>query len=147
KAEAFLSSRGFSPSGFQNLTLFDPDGQARLYLERELGLREANRLMQHEAPVWRWRARWFRPPEKQEWIVRLRPDGQLIGFERRVEENAPGARLDAAAARQLAAAFLAERTQHPVKLIAEQRESRPARDDYVFTWEREDFRAKDATLR
>ena len=61
RAEAFLFARGLHPERLRNLTLFDDDSDARLYLERELGLPEANRLMADAAPVWRWRARWFQP--------------------------------------------------------------------------------------
>src|SRR5215813_4288251 len=71
RATEFLNQRGLSPAGFRNLTLFDPDEEARLYLERELGLEEANRLMASKVPVWRWRARWFRPPDKEELVVFL----------------------------------------------------------------------------
>src|SRR5207344_2881703 len=59
-AETFLTQQDLSTQGFRNLTLFDPDDDARLYLERELGLEQANRLMQDQVSVWRWRARWFR---------------------------------------------------------------------------------------
>ncbi|MDX1979393.1 MAG: CPBP family intramembrane glutamic endopeptidase, partial [Bryobacteraceae bacterium] len=147
EAEAFLQGQGLATKGFRNLTLFDPDEQARLYLERELGLQQANRLMSGEVPVWRWRARWFRPPGKEEMIVHLRPDGRLVSFEHRVLESAAGARLDPAAARSIAETFLRARTSQPMKLIAEQRESRPGRDDHVFTWEQENFKAGEATLR
>ncbi|HSB17124.1 MAG TPA: hypothetical protein VLE22_21925, partial [Bryobacteraceae bacterium] len=61
-AEDFLRGQGLSTTGFRRLTLFDPDDTAKTYLERELGLDQANRLMQERVPVWRWRARWFRPP-------------------------------------------------------------------------------------
>ena len=37
-AETFLTQQDLSTQGFRNLTLFDPDDDARLYLERELGL-------------------------------------------------------------------------------------------------------------
>lgn len=147
KAEAYLRSRGFSTAGFRNLTLFDPDEDARLYLERELGLERANQLIESQAPVWRWRARWFRPPEKEELLVYLRPGGGLAGFEHRIKESDAGARLDQPAARALAESFLESQTSLPHKLISAQTETRPNRDDHVFTWEQQGFKAKDATIR
>ncbi len=147
RAESFLRGRNLSTAGFRHLTVFDPDEEARLYLDRELGLERANRLMEGDVPVWRWRARWFKPPQKEELIVHLRPEGKLAGFEHRVAETEAGARLDAAAARAMAEAFLLSQTTRPHKLIAEQREAKPNRDDHVFTWEQENFKAKDATLR
>ncbi|HUQ92481.1 MAG TPA: CPBP family glutamic-type intramembrane protease [Bryobacteraceae bacterium] len=147
RARDVLKSQSLSTKDFRNLTVFDPDEEARLYLERELGLEQANRLMESAVPVWQWRARWFRPPEKEEMIVRLRPDGRLTAFEHRIPETDPGGRLDRISARKLAEAFLQAQTDRPQKLVAEQTESRPNRDDHLFTWEQQDFRAKDATIR
>ncbi|RPI08503.1 MAG: hypothetical protein EHM65_10240, partial [Acidobacteriales bacterium] len=143
----FLRQQGLSTAGFRNLTLFDPDEGAQVYLEREMGLAQANRLMQGPVAVWRWRARWFRPPDEEELVVYLNPRGTLVGFNHRIPEAALGARLDKENARSLAAAFLAARSQAPQRLIEEQLQERPARYDYVFTWEQENFRAKDATYR
>ncbi len=146
-AEKFLREQGLSPDGFRNLTLFDPDDNARIYLEREMGLREANRLMQDGVSVWRWRARWFRPPDQEEMLVRLNPAGVVVGFSHVVPEAAPGAKLSKESARRLAEEFLAKRTRVSERLVEEQLQERPARYDYVFTWEQEGFRAKDATYR
>ncbi|MFN7935343.1 MAG: type II CAAX endopeptidase family protein [Bryobacteraceae bacterium] len=147
KAAGVLRTRGLAPQGFRNITVFEPDEEARLYLERELGLEEANKLMASAVPVWQWRARWFQPPEKEERIVRLTPAGRLVGFEHRIKETEAGARLERNAARLLAKAFLDGQTTLPHKLISEQTESRPNRDDHSFTWEQESFKAKDATIR
>ena len=65
RADSFLRAQGLETGGFRNLTLFDPDDDARLFLEREAGLDEANRLMTERISVWRWRARWYRPPQKE----------------------------------------------------------------------------------
>jgi hypothetical protein len=146
-AQHFLTSRGLSTEGFRSLTLFDPADQARLYLERELGLEEANRLMESRVPVWRWRARWFRPPEKEEMVVYLSPQGRLVGFRHVIAEAAPGARLSPEEAQAIAGEFLRAQTGTPHRLVEEQVQERPARQDHVFTWEDEEFRAKDATLR
>lgn len=146
-AERFLASRNLSVHGFRNLTLFDPDDRARLYLERELGLEQANRLMEERVPVWRWRARWFRPPEKDELVVYLSPQGRLVGFRRVIAEAATGARLSRDQARAIAEKFLREQTPAPHRLIEEELRERPARLDHIFTWEDEGFKAKDATLR
>jgi hypothetical protein len=147
KALTLLGARGLSPANFRNVTIFDPDDEARVYLERELGLEKANRLMRDEVAVWRWRARWFRPPAKEEMVVYLNPGGRVVGFRHEIAETVPGAKLDREAARQLAADFLARQTRDPQRLVEEQLQERPARTDYVFTWEREGFRAKDATYR
>jgi len=92
-ARKFLDRRGLKTAGFRELTIFDPDDDARLYLERELGLERANQLMQRDISVWRWRARWFRPPQQEEMVVWESPDGRVTGLEHIVAEAAAGARL------------------------------------------------------
>ena len=105
-AAKFAGDRGLNTSGYRQLTIFDPDDDARLYLERELGLERANQLMQRDVSVWRWRARWFRPPEQEETYVWVSPDGRIVGFEHIVPEAAAGARLDHDAAFSLAHNFV-----------------------------------------
>jgi len=146
-AEEALHKRGLSVEGYRNLTIFEPDDSARLFLERELGLEEANRLMAGEVAVWQWRARWFKPPEEEELLVYLSPDGRLVGFDHIVPESEAGARLERDEALGIARGYLQERTTLPHRLIEDQSRERPNRLDYVFTWEREGFRAKDATYR
>jgi len=147
QAERFLGSRNLTPAGFRNLTLFDPDDEARLFLEREAGLERANQLMQDQVSVWRWRARWYKPPEKEERIVYLSPGGRVIGFRHIVEEKSPGAKLTPEEARTAAESFLASQTKIPHRLVEQRQEQRPARLDHIFTWEQEGFRIKDATYR
>jgi hypothetical protein len=147
RAASFLKARGWSAAGFRQITVFDPDDDARLYLERELGLDSANRLMSGAVSVWRWRARWFRPPQKEEYVVYLSPAGRLVGFDHVIPEDAPGVRLSQEAARELAQRFVAAQTSAGLRLVEERLEQRPRRYDYVFTWEQEGFRAKTATYR
>ncbi len=147
RAEAYLKSRGLSTDRFRNITVFDPDDDSRLFLEREVGLEQANRLMRSDVAVWRWRARWYRPPDKEELRVWLAPDGRVIGFDHDVPEAASGARLDAEEARGIATVFLRSHTTMPHKLVEERREQRPNRDDHTFTWEQDGFRINDATYR
>lgn len=146
-AGKFLTGQGLRLDGFHQLTLFDPDQTASLYLERELGLEEANRLMRSEVSVWRWRARWFRPPEKEEMTVWLSPDGRMVGFEHQIREDAAGARLAKEQARARAEEFLRKQTNAPRRFIEEQLKERPNRYDYLFTWEQEGFKASEATIR
>jgi membrane protease YdiL (CAAX protease family) len=147
RADSFLKSQGLATKDFRNLTLFDPDDDARLFLERELGLDEANRLMRERISIWRWRARWYRPPQKEEMRVWLSTDGRLVGFEHVIAEAAAGARLKPEAAQSIAEAFLKGQTGAPQRLIEAQLVERPNRHDHVFTWEQEDLRVKDARYR
>ncbi len=146
-ARVFLEKQKHSTADYRQITLFEPDEQARLFLEREAGLDEANRLMRGEIAVWKWRARWFRPPQEEELVVQLAPDGRLTGFRHVVPEAMPGARLSKAEALALAQAFLGEQTSLPHRPLEEEERERPARLDFHFTWEQEGFRVGEATYR
>lgn len=143
RAQEFLASRQWRVDGYRNLTLFQPDDSARLFLERELGLEEANRLMSADVVVWQWRARWYRPPQKEEFRVWLTPDGRVAGFDHVVEEEAAGGRLTREQARAVARRAVPE----GYRLVEEQTENRPNRTDHFFEWERENFSLRGATYR
>lgn len=150
RARIFLEARGFDLGDYRQLILFEYDDNAKTYLERELGLEEANRLMASEINVWRWKVRLIKPPEKEELIVWLDPAGEIVGFEHVVEEKQPGARLSATQARNVAELFLRSRLSvDPAEydLVEETVDERPERLDHRFTWERKGFKAKDATYR
>jgi membrane protease YdiL (CAAX protease family) len=146
-ARKLLDRRGLKTAGFRQLTIFDPDDDARLYLERELGLERANQLMQREVSIWRWRARWFRPPEQEEMLVYISPGGRITGLEHIVPEAAPGAHLSHDQALQLAQDFVRTMSTAPMHIVEDRLEQKPNRNDYLFTWEQDGFRAKDATYR
>ncbi|MCC6585310.1 MAG: CPBP family intramembrane metalloprotease [Bryobacterales bacterium] len=143
RAEAFLKSRKLNVQGYRNLTLFSPDDDARLFLEREAGLEQANKLMSGEVVVWQWRARWYRPPEKEEFRVWLTPDGRTVAMDHIIAEDAKGASLSRDDARTVA------QTVVPAgyRLVEERSENKPNRVDHFFEWEREGFSLKGATYR
>ena len=151
-SDGFLRGRGLDPTGYRHVTVFDSDDieQAKTYLERELGLEEANRVMATRVNIWRWRTRWIKPPEKEEFSVWLTTAGKLVGFEHQVEENREGARLIKAEAQRIAEVFLrAERGLDLGRfdLVTDDVKERPRRLDYTFTWEERGVKLKDATVR
>ncbi|MEZ5352684.1 MAG: CPBP family intramembrane glutamic endopeptidase [Bryobacteraceae bacterium] len=147
-AKAFLETRGWHTAGFYNLTLFEPDDQARLFLERELGLEQANAMMRRgDVPVWQWRARWYKPPGREEFRVWLTPDGRVAGFDHVLSEDAPGQSLTADQARALAEAFLERQPTGKSHLVEQESEKRPHRVDHVFTYQLDAFDAHGATIR
>jgi hypothetical protein len=147
RAQKFLEDRGLTTAGFRQLTIFDPDDDARLYLERELGLDRANQLMARDVSIWRWRARWYRPPEQEEMLAWLSPDGRLVGLQHVIPEAAAGARIGHDQALALARNFVRGMSAAPMHVVEDRLEQKPNRYDYLFTWEQDGFRAKDATYR
>jgi len=152
RAQNFVAGLGENISGYQSAIVFDVDENAKVYLERELGLQEANRLMSSELNIWFWNVRLFKPLQEEEFRVRVSPAGQIAGYEHKIEESRSGAALDHAAAQSTAQNFLNARLGLDLTawdLLQEEANSnkRPNRLDWSFTWEKHGFRAKDAPYR
>jgi hypothetical protein len=149
QARDFLQGLGDSTAGYRSTIVFDSDETAKNYLERELGLGEANRLMASQVNVWHWSARYFRSGQKEEYAAEVSPAGRVVGFDHTIEEDRAGPRLDRAAAIALAEKFLRDRAGIDLgryDFLPEEASSieRPNRRDWSFAWERHGFRAKDA---
>ncbi len=148
-AEA-LGARGFSLDGARPLVIFDGDDEAKVYLERTLGLAKANPIFATTVPVWRWSVRWVRPLEKLEYRAAVAPDGRLLAVRRILPEKAEAKDAGEAAARALAEAELRTfRGLDPsaLRFIETTVEKRPARVDRTFVWESNAIRFGDAALR
>src|ERR1035438_9655558 len=150
RALDFLRGRGLSTDGYHVFTAFSYDDEAKIYLERELGAEEANHLMAGTVRIWNWRTRLIKPPQKEELVVHLTTNGELMGFTHLIDEAAPGASLSKAEAQRVAEVFLVTERRIELKkyhLVEDRVETRPKRLDYTLTWEENDFKAKDATHR
>jgi hypothetical protein len=101
-AQKFLSERGLRVDGYQHAAIFYFDDDAKVYLERTQKLDRMNQLTRGPIHLWRWSHRWFRPQQKEEFRVDVTPSGEIAGFDHEIPESAPGANLDAGAARSLA---------------------------------------------
>jgi membrane protease YdiL (CAAX protease family) len=149
-AGRFLISQGHSFSDYRSAAEFDYDDEAKTFLERELGLEQANRLMGSRIRLWRWRFRWFRPLQKEEFRVDITPRGELTGFEHVLPEDAARPDITSDQARALAVSFL--RTQlgrdpSTLEFVEEADVARPHRMDRTFTWKERDFEVHGATYR
>ncbi|MFZ0821614.1 MAG: CPBP family intramembrane glutamic endopeptidase [Candidatus Acidiferrales bacterium] len=148
-ARQFLSEQHAALNGYESTIVFNVDDNAKTYLERTVGLEQANQLISTQVSVWYWEARFFRPEQKEEYRVDVSPSGRLVGFEHIVEESRSGARLERDAALAIAANFL--RAQDPARFtqfdyVPEEAnlQERPNRRDWSFTWELRGFRAPDS---
>ncbi|MFA6109773.1 MAG: CPBP family intramembrane glutamic endopeptidase [Candidatus Latescibacterota bacterium] len=150
RAEAFLAGQGLQVAGFRHSAVFTYDDQARIFLERELGLEQARRLIGGQVRLWRWSHRWVRERQKEEFRVELTTAGELVGFLHLIEDERPGARLPVAEARQVAARFLTAVLGVPadsLALVETNTVERLHRTDHTFTWKRPGFEARGATYR
>ena len=152
RARNFVESLGNSTAGYRSVIVFGVNDTAKTYLERELGLKEANRLMASEVNVWRWEVRFFRPEKEEEFQVSVSPEGNIIGYLHKVPEAQAGAQPTRESAQQTAQDFLTAKlgkADSDWDFLPEEANSarKPDRLDWSFTWERRGFRAKDAPQR
>ena len=147
-AERYLASRGLDASKRRFAGRFEIEDEAKVYLEKELGLATAGRYYGREAKVWRWAMRWFQSGVKDEERVEITPLGDLASFELVRRDEAPGPRPALGEARAISRRFLSERglaaDLHPIESTPV---VRPNRTDWRFVDERANLRMGEATLR
>jgi hypothetical protein len=132
--------------------VFGVDDNAKTYLERQVGLKEANRLMSSEVQVWSWNVRFFKPQQEEEYRVGVSPEGNITGYEHVVPEALAGRDPSRETAQKTAQNFLEAKLGKAASdwdFLPEESNSvkRPNRRDWTFTWEKHGFRAKDAPER
>src|SRR5258708_5666737 len=144
RAKNFLTQRGASLEGYQSTIVFSVDDNAKTYLERTVGLEQANRMMSSDVNVWYWEVRFFRPQQKEEFRANINPEGRIVGYQHIVEEARSGASLERDASQKIAEQYL--NAQYGELLaqydfLPEQSNSteRPNRRDWSFTWQRRGF--------
>ena len=152
RAKKFVEGLGENLSDYQSTVIFDVDENAKTYLERELGLQQANRLMSSELNIWYWDVRFFRPQQEEEFLVRVSPAGQIIAYDRKIQETWAAKSFDREQAIADAQNYLQTKLGIDLNkwefLPAEANSrARPNRVDWSFTWQLKDFKAKDAPYR
>jgi len=152
RAQSFVAGFGENVSGYRSSIVFSVDDDAKTYLERELGLQQANQMMSSQLHIWYWDVRFFRPQQEEEFFVRVSPAGNVVGYTHKIEEVRAGATLDRVAAQASAQNFLVSKLGLDASqwdFLPEEANStkRPNRADWDFTWEKRGFRAKDAPYR
>jgi membrane protease YdiL (CAAX protease family) len=152
RAQSFVAGMAENTAAYQSAIVFDVDDNAKTYLEREVGLKQANQLMSSELNIWFWDVRFFRPLQEEEFRVRVNPAGQIVGYQHKVEERRAGAVLSQAAALAAAQNFASTKLGMNLgawELLPEEvsASQKPSRLDWSFTWEKQGFRAKDAPYR
>ncbi|HJX96307.1 MAG TPA: hypothetical protein VJ324_11850, partial [Candidatus Acidoferrum sp.] len=84
RAQQFVGGLGEDVSGYQSAIVFEVDDNAKTYLEREVGLEQANRMMSSELNIWYWKVRFFRPKQEEEFGVQVSPGGEIVGYTHKV---------------------------------------------------------------
>jgi len=152
-ARAIATRDGLGPAGFRQAASFAGDDEAQTFVELEGGGKEAFTRMLRENlyAAYSWRVRHFKDGETNETTIRFTPDGRPYGFVEKLKEDAPGAALDATAARTLAEREAAARWNLDLAkftLVEQGQERRPSgRVDHTFTYERNDATLKEGRYR
>jgi membrane protease YdiL (CAAX protease family) len=151
-AQKFLADIGEDASSYQSAIIFNVDDKGKTYLERKLGLKQANELMSSELNIWYWDVRFFKPQQEEEFRVRVSPAGAIVGYDHHIEEARAGAALERTTAQAMAGQFLSNKLGLNLTawdFLPEEVNSnkRSNRLDWSFTWEKHGFRAADAPYR
>ena len=141
-AEAYLDRLGYDLTDYESAQVFSYSSLPQVFLERTLGLEEANRLVREWVSVWYWNIRWFKPLQKEELRVRIDPGGRIVGFTHSILESDEGASLSEEDARVVAETFLTDvqgfqlDDYDPIEASSTER---PNRMDHTFTYRKKDF--------
>ncbi len=148
-AERVLKGEGIAVASLRHSAVFDTDDQARIFLERTLGLDKASTIMRREVHLWYWHHRWFRPLQEEEYSVDVAPTGEIVSFNHRIPEARAIATPDMAAARGIAESFLTRNSIAPgaLHLVARSERNLPHRVQRIFTWESKSIRPAGAPYR
>ncbi|MBI2213359.1 MAG: CPBP family intramembrane metalloprotease [Acidobacteria bacterium] len=141
-AESLLHELGYSQGSRTHAVQFDHDEQAKIFLERSLGLERASGLMRDDVEIWWWSHRWFTPLETEELRVRVSPNGSIVGFERLLEETRATRGIDPEKRVSTAIAFLqkAEIETSDLQLASMSEKKLAKRIDTTVTFERRSVR-------
>jgi len=137
-ADKWAGALGYAQAGAKKSTVFSFDDNAKTFLERELGLAQANVLMRETVPVWRWSTRLCRPLHLEEVSVSISPTGQLVSLDHALENDRPMTSIPHADARKLARDFVQEKALLSLdgfRTVEDGSVAQPHRTDHYFTWE------------
>jgi membrane protease YdiL (CAAX protease family) len=141
-ADNFLKARGLEPRGYHNASGFQFYNQAKVFLEKELGLKKAQEYFGHPVKLWYWKQRWFKPEQKEEFSVMVTPEGDIMGFSHLIPEEQVGDSLSTDSAQVLAESFLKQvmsRDLATLEFVTDSRQTRPHRIDHGFTYKVKGF--------
>ncbi len=128
----------------------DEDQPETAYLLEHANRTTLTRFWHEEKPPVYWVVRFFRPLEREEWLVYVALDGRVLSFIRELPEEAQGARLSREAALKIAEDYLRKEVGMQLdewRLVESDVFNRPQRRDWAFYYEHKHRRVGEAPLR
>jgi len=152
RAKTFVAGLGENVDGYKSAIEFRVDDEEKVYLERELGLKQANQLAASQVSLWYWNVRFYKPLQQEEYFVRVSPAGEIVGYQHVVPEEKAGASLERAAAQAIATNFFLQelgKNAGEWTFLNEEAnpEHKPHRVDWDFSWEKQSLKVKEAPYR
>lgn len=142
-ATDFLDSADLTPpEEYTFASLFGYDGSAKTYLEKELGLEKASEYFGNPVEIWNWKYRWFKAQTKEEFKVRVTPEGRIVYMQHLLDEDAEGAELNEDSARVIADSLifsLMKLDSSKIEFYESSKTGRPNRSDWKFTYQLKNF--------
>lgn len=141
RARELMARDSLGPAGYRQAASFSLDDEAQTFVELEGGGKDTFTAMLRNGlySAYTWRVRQFREGETNETTIRFTPEGRPYGFVEKLPEDAPGAALEAGAARSIAERAAARWNVDLSQFtMAEQGQERrgSGRVDHTFTFER-----------
>ncbi|MCG8430078.1 MAG: CPBP family intramembrane metalloprotease [Candidatus Omnitrophica bacterium] len=143
RARDYLRSRDEDPARFSSAVQFKADGWADRYLQQTLpGKRAQEFIEKHDYEIFRWRVRFFREMEKEEYQLEVSPrTGEVISFYHFIDDIAVREEVSEEDAQRLAVGFLSRTFGIDLSgydLHEKKIKRRENRVDHIFLWERRD---------
>ena len=142
KANNFLAGLGYDVSEYAYAQTFSRSAQAQVFLERTVGLENANDLSRRWVSIWYWQMRWFQPNEQEELRVYIDPNGRVVRFSHLLSDITAGASLQTDQALDLAQGFLNKTLAINLAdydLIEQAKVNQKARIDHTFEFQKKQF--------
>jgi membrane protease YdiL (CAAX protease family) len=147
-ADGVLAEQLIDARGMKHSATFDSDEEARIFLERSLGLQKTNEILKRDVRLWAWSHRWFRPLQEEEFRVDIAPTGEVIGFSDHIPEDRAVNSPDVNAARGIAEHFLGNiNAFNDLKLVAQSERRLPKRMQRIFTYDSQSIHPAGAPYR
>jgi hypothetical protein len=140
QANAYLSVQSVSPTAYQSVAWLEDnvDTLAEKYLLQFRSVQETDRLYRKATKLALWHVRYFKPLQKEEYLVFVDPEGGgVFGMMHELDEDTPGASLTPEEALDLGRRFVARQGFNlaDYDLQDSHQEKRKARTDYTLTWQ------------
>lgn len=151
-AKSALQTKGISAKDYQSVVVYaasPPDELEQEYILENANFKTVQEIYYLDVPTAFWKVRFFKPLEKEEYIVFLLPNGKMYSIDHLLPEDAKGKNISREDALQIAKEYLQKQMPDSASysLVAAEKEQRKNRTDYRFSFENTHKRIKDATLR